>query len=163
MRKFIFTLIFVLSIISVKAQTSNSYDQVKELTQRVDSLEHELSYMKLSYELYTLNTDITMFADEVYTKSIAIQLDIYNRNFNSRLYEAYLRYYDSCKGKKDSFSELIEAKKTFFAVKIFTYQYSDKELNTLFASYNVINNAFENLESSMDMLKITLDAYRELM
>ena len=31
------------------------------LTQRVDSLEHELSYIKLSYELYTLNNDLSIF------------------------------------------------------------------------------------------------------
>lgn len=45
--------------------------------------------MKLSYELYTLNTDITMFANEVETKAIAIQLDIYNRKFDRRLGEVY--------------------------------------------------------------------------
>ena len=104
-----------------------------------------------------------MFANEVYTKAIAIQLNIYNRNFDRRLGEAYQSYFESCLNKKQSFSELIEAKKTFFAVKVFTYPYSEQELNTLLASYNVINDAYDTLDNSMNLLRITIDAYTKLM
>ena len=82
MNKFLCSLVFVLSFSSVHAQSNDSQKEIQTLVQRVDSLEHELSYLKLTYELNTLNSDITMFANEVYTKSIAIQLDLYNRNFN---------------------------------------------------------------------------------
>ena len=85
MNKFLCSLVFVLSFSSVHAQSNDSQKEIQTLVQRVDSLEHELSYLKLTYELNTLNSDITMFANEVYTKSIAIQLDLYNRNFNSKL------------------------------------------------------------------------------
>lgn len=163
MHRLLFSFIFVLSFFSIQAQPVISNDEVKELTQRVDSLEHELAYMRLSYELYSLNSDITIFANEVYTKSVALQLDIYHRNLDSRLGDAYLQYYESCQNKKDSFSELIEAKKIFFAVKIFTYSYTETELGTLFASYNIINHAFDSLEKSMNTLKIAIDLYRELM
>lgn len=104
-----------------------------------------------------------MFANEVYTKSIAIQLDLYNRNFNSKLGNSYLQYYESCIRKKQSISGLIEAKKKFFTLKVITYPYTESELNTLMASYNVINDAYDALEYSMNLLKITVDAYRERM
>ena len=95
MRKFLFFLVCGLSSISIQAQSQNSQMEVHALVHRVDSLEHELSYLKLTYELYTLNSDITMFANEVYTKSIAIQLNLYNRNFNSKLGQSYQQYYES--------------------------------------------------------------------
>ena len=137
--------------------------EVHALVHRVDSLEHELSYLKLTYELYTLNSDITMFANEVYTKSIAIQLNLYNRNFNSKLGQSYQQYYESCLHKKQSIYGLIEAKKKFFTLKVITYPYTESEQDTLMASYNVIDDAFDTLEHSMSMLKITIDAYKELM
>lgn len=133
------------------------------LVQRVDSLEHELSYLKLTYELYTLNSDITMFANKVYTKSVSIRLDLYNRNFNSKLGNAYQQYYESCLGKQQSILNLIEAREKSFALKVIIYPYTESELDVLMASYNVIDDAYGTLEQSMNMLKITIDAYRGLM
>lgn len=46
------------------------------LTQRVDSLEHELSYIKLSYELYTLNNDLSIFNNDIGVRTNAIQINI---------------------------------------------------------------------------------------
>ena len=86
MKKLFFTLlVLVLSIFSVNAQSQNSQEKMQTLVQRVDSLEHELSYLKLSYELSTLNSDITLFSNEINIKTLEIQLDLYNRNFNSQL------------------------------------------------------------------------------
>lgn len=144
-------------------QTSNADDQFSQLSQKVDSLEHELSYMKLSYALDALNNDITMFNNKVYTKAIEIQLNIYTGNFDASLSEAYQKCFKSFINHKQSLYELIEAKKTFFAIKVYTYQYSELELDTLLASYNVINSAYEELESSMNLLKIAIDAYTKLM
>lgn len=164
MRKFIFFFVFVHSFISIQAQQSqDSQMEEQALVQRVDSLEHELSYLKLTYELYTLNSDITMFANEVYTKSVSIRLDLYNRNFNSKLGNAYQQYYESCLDKQQSILNLIEARKKSFALKVIIYPYTESELNVLMASYNVIDDAYGTLEQSMNMLKITIDAYRGLM
>lgn len=163
MRIFLFLIMFVFPFISIKAQSQESPMEVQVLVQRVDSLEHEVSYLQLTYELYTLNSDITMFANEVYTKSIAIQLDIYNRNFSYKLGQSYKQYYESCQNKQQSIFKLIEVKKQFFALKVLTYPYTESELNTLMASYSVINNAYDTLETSMKMLKTTIDTYNELM
>mgnify|MGYP006875941524 FL=1 len=152
------------SFISIQAQQSqDSQMEEQALVQRVDSLEHELSYLKLTYELYTLNSDITMFANEVYTKSVSIRLDLYNRNFNSKLGNAYQQYYESCLGKQQSILNLIEAREKSFALKVIIYPYTESELDVLMASYNVIDDAYGTLEQSMNMLKITIDAYRGLM
>ena len=162
MKKFFYTLlVLVLSIFSVNAQSQNSQEKMQTLVQRVDSLEHELSYLKLTYELSTLNSDMTLFSNAINIKSLDIQLNLYNRNFNSQLGYAYQRYYKSCQERKQSISELIEAKKTFFVLKVITYPFSESEMNTLKTSYNVIDNAYESIETSIELLKIVVDAYNK--
>ena len=104
-----------------------------------------------------------MFSNEVYTKSIAIQLDLYNRNFNSKLGDAYQQCYERCQRKKQSISELIEAKKTLYLIKVITYPYSESELKTLKASYNVINDAYDSLGKSMELLEIVIDTYNKFL
>lgn len=163
MKKILMTLVFVLFTISIQAQSQNQQVEMQTLVQKVDSLEHELSYLKLTYELYTLNSDITMFANEVNTRSIEIRLYLYNRNFNSKLGNSYQQYYEACLRRKQSIFGLIEAKKKFFTLKVITYPYTESELSTLMASYKVIDDAYDALEHSMNMLKITIDAYKELM
>ncbi len=159
MKSFFITCFILLSSLYGFTQTQSLTTKLDSLVQKVDSLEHELSYLKLSYELDALNSDITIFSNEVYTKSIAIQLDLYNRNFDHELASTYKRYYESCENKMRSLAELIEAKKTFFVVKVLTYTYSEKELKTLYASNSVISSAYESLQSSMKILELTVKAY----
>lgn len=113
MNKFLCSLVFVLSFSSVHAQSNDSQKEIQTLVQRVDSLEHELSYLKLTYELNTLNSDITMFANEVYTKSIAIQLDLYNRNFNSKLGDAYQHIMKHANARNNQFLNSLKLRKHY--------------------------------------------------
>ncbi len=158
---FLCPLVLVLSVFSVNAQSQDSQEVMQTLVQRVDSLEHELSYLKLTYELSTLNSDMTLFSNAMDIKSLEIQLNLYNRNFNSQLGYVYQQYYKACQDKKQSISELIEAKKTFFVLKFMTYPFSESEMNTLKASYNVIDHAYKSIGKSMDLLKIVIDAYNK--
>lgn len=159
MNKFLFSLAFMLSFFSIHAQSQASQDEMQTLVQKVDSLEHELSYLKLTYKLNALKSDIVIFANEMHAKSLEIQLGIYNKDFDSRLKDAYQGYYESCKDKKQAFTELIETTKTFFVMKVFTYHYSESELNELMSTYKVISAASNALEASMNLLKSTIEAY----
>ena len=134
---------------------------MQRLVQKVDSLEHELSYLKLTYELNTLNSDMIMFMNEMCTKAIGIRLDLYSRNINSKLSDINQQYYEACQDRKQAISELIEVKKTFFCLKVLTYPYSENELNVLMQQHDQINSAYDALEHSMDLLKSTIDAYSE--
>lgn len=138
-------------------------DSTKEisLTQRIDSLEHELSYIKLSYELYTLNNDLAVFKNNIGITTNEIQINIYERNFDYKLYSAYKDNYEANKDKLLSFQELIKAKKTYFWLKITTYPYSENEKELLLASYMTIDNGYSALESSLKLMKVCLDMYKE--
>lgn len=104
-----------------------------------------------------------MFGNEIDTKSISIQLDLYSRNFSSRLGNLYLDYYKSCLKEKESFSELIETKKNISALNAITYSYTESEVNTLKAFFNLIQTAYDKLEYSLNLLKETINIYRECM
>lgn len=163
MNKFVVSLLFVILGFSLQAQSQNHETEFDVLVQRIDSLEHQLSYLKLTYELNTLKSDIMMFGNEIDTKSISIQLDLYSRNFSSRLGNLYLDYYKSCLKEKESFSELIETKKNISALNAITYSYTESEVNTLKAFFNLIQTAYDKLEYSLNLLKETINIYRECM
>ena len=116
----------------------------------------------MSYELSSLNNDITMFVNEIYTKSLAIQLNIQSRYLDRRLTKSYTEYYDACKYKQNSISELITAKKTFFYLKYITSDFSKEESNVLLKSIDVIDSAYDSLVSSMSLLKVSLETYNSL-
>ena len=168
MKKISCILVFVLSIFSVYAQSQDLREEMQILVQRVDtleheldSLEHELSYLKLAYEMNTLNYDITMFNNEVINKSLEIRLFLYNQNFDSELGDSYQQYYKACRVKEQAISELIEAKRTFLAIKIITYPYTESETKVLMASDDAIDSSFDTLKAAMKVLKFVVDTYNE--
>lgn len=131
------------------------------LTQRVDSLEHELSYIKLSYELYTLNNDLSIFNNDIGVRTNAIQINIYTHNFDYKLYKAYKDNYEATKDKLLSYQDLIETKKTYFWLKIITYPNTEVEKKLLLSSYMTIDKGYSQLESSLKLMKICLDMYKD--
>ena len=48
-------------------------------------------------------------------------------------------------------------------MKVITYPYSESELKTLKASYNVINDAYDSLGKSMELLEIVIDTYNKFL
>lgn len=72
MKKLLFLCLFALTFCSGFAQSQKPQENNQVLVQRIDSLEHELSYLKLSYDLYTLNSDMKMAASEIYAKYLLV-------------------------------------------------------------------------------------------
>lgn len=161
MNKFLFSLVLTLLSFPTYACAQNSQEELRTLVHRVDSLEHELSYLKLNYDLKTLNYDINMFANEVYANYIGIKLDLYIRNFDTRLGEVLRQNYKAYKEKQEAISRLIEITKQSFNLKILIYPYSEKELNVLKSGYDTIDTAYDTLKGAMNLLKIVVDAYNE--
>lgn len=163
MKRILCSLVILCSVISVCAQSKNACVEMQPMVQKIDSLEHELSFLKLSYELNSLNSDLITFANEVYAKSVDIKLDIYAGNFDLDLGAALKESYISNKNKQEAFQNLIDAKKEFFALKVMTYPFTEGELKTLESAYNVIDAANSSLNSSMEIFKILVDEYRKRM
>lgn len=154
-------LFMVSAFFSVHAQVQDSQEEIQTLTQRVDSLEHELSYLKMSYDLSTLRYEINMTINEVDIKCLRIKSDIDNREFDSRYGNAYQRLYEAFQANKQSTYDRIGAVKLLYTLKIAIYPYSESELNVLKKSYESIDRSYASLEGSMDMLKIYIDMYND--
>ncbi len=159
MNKFLCSIVFVLSFFSVHTQAQDSQEEMKRLVQRVDSLEHALSYLKLTYELSTLNSGITMQSSDIRDQCIDIQLKLYTRNIDSELYDSYVGLYNAYQFHKKSLYERFEVQKKYLLLVVATY--SEIEQNVLLASYNTINSSCDVLEKSMKMFKLLIDSYKE--
>lgn len=160
--KFLCLLVFMLSIFSGYAQSYDSREEMRTLLHRVDSLEHELSYLKLSYELDKLNLDIGRLANDVHIYAMDIQLALYNRYFDSELYNSYQGQYDAYQVSKVALAGKIASVKMLYNVKIVVYPYTENELNVLKSSYNLIDSAYSVLERSMNLLKTAIVEYGNL-
>lgn len=161
MNKILCTLLLVLSFFSINAQAQVSQEEMQALVQRVDSLEHELAYLKLSCNLSDLKNDISIFTNNINATQLAIQTNFYHRNFNSKLGNAYQRNYKASLIRKQSISYLIDTLKSYFNFNISTHTYTETELATLKACFGSINAAYDSLEEAMSLLKITIDTYNE--
>lgn len=132
------------------------------LTQRVDSLEHELAYLKLSYELSTFHLDLSMFVNDVYNNLMEIKQELYNGSYDTKWYKMYQENYDNQKSKLETFSGLVELHKTSFAVNVRKSNFTENELNAMMIRWKLIDVAYESLVNYMDLFKRSIDAYREL-
>ena len=160
--KFLCLLVFMLSIFSGYAQSYDSREEMRTLVQRVDSLEHELSYLKLNYELDKLNLDIGRLANEIYINAINIRLAFYDHNFDLEFYNACQTQYEAYQATKVALAGKITSFKMLYNVKIVVYPYTENELNVLKSSYNLIDSAYNVLERSMNLLKTAIDEYGNL-
>ena len=161
MRKFLFFLVCVLSSISIQAQSQNSRTEVHALVHRVDSLEHELSYLKLSYELETLYTDMTIFSNEMYGRATDIRLMRLSGNYDSELAESYEGYYNSCKRKKQSIDELADIKKKNATLAIMYYPYTEDEFELLIRRLKMLDYVSNVVDDTLIVLRESLNAYQK--
>lgn len=160
MNKFLYSILLVFSSFSVYAQSKDSIGEIQTLVQRVDSLEHELPYLKWTYELKVLILDIKMFANDVYTQYIALKLDTYNKNYDIDLYDAYKGNYEAYEYRMQALLESIEYTKDLFWLDINTYNFTKSEQDLLMSSYRLIDYSYNSLKSSIDLFKIGVDVYK---
>lgn len=149
----------ILSFLSIQAQSTNHQAELQALTLKVDSLDHELAYLKVTYELNLLSSDMTMLKNEIYSRAIAIKLDIRARDFNSKIDNMNQELYDSFKNQIDSFHKLADAKKEYFFAMTTKYSFSESELRILTMGCERINLQFDQLEKTMDLFKTVVDYY----
>ena len=98
MKKIFCLLLFVVSFTAVMAQSKKQQEEKPTLEQRVDSLQHELAFLKAKYELEQLNSQMQMYSYGIDIKVNAIDIDRARKIFESRLATAFQSDYESFKG-----------------------------------------------------------------
>lgn len=159
MRKLLLPLIIIFSILSIQAQANDVDREIRALTHRVDSLEHEMSYLVLSYKFSTLNNDISKLANDVYINSLEIELNITTNMFDMTYGDLMLRYYYSCVKQKQLIAGLIKGTRLFYTLDISSREYSQSERDYLQTCNESIDSTFDYLEKAIDLLKSNIDVY----
>lgn len=162
MKKLFITLALILSLsfVTVNAQSSEQ-EEIKTLTQRVDSLEHELTFLQLKYELSELVNEMSIFEGCVNRASITLQIYCTQKDYDFDLYESIKGNYLASKERFDSFPESIDILKEYVAYKITTYPFPEKEKELLITKCNALDMELRVVESSLTVYKNALELYKK--
>lgn len=130
-------LLFVVSFTAVMAQSKKQQEEKPALEQRVDSLQHELAFLKAKYELEQLNSQMQMYSYGIDIKVNAINIDRARKIFESRLATAFQSDYESFKGLTNALKERVDSTKLFTVLQLMKYSFSDSEVQALKYQINI--------------------------
>lgn len=154
-------LLFVVSFTAVMAQSKKQQEEKPALEQRVDSLQHELAFLKAKYELEQLNSQMQMYSYGIDIKVNAINIDRARKIFESRLATAFQSDYESFKGLTNALKERVDSTKLFTVLQLMKYSFSDSEVQELKYQINILDLSLDALEKHLDLYKISLDEYKK--
>ena len=167
MKKVFLSFVAIVSVLQASAQKVDSmYTQsapvsIDSLSLRLDKLQHNYDFMYCDYELHKLIMDLKDLAQSIDNSSNGVVINVYNSRYDRNLYNAYLNSYDSDCALLDSLKEKIEVVKTAVFVKMVSSDFTDKELNVLTASFDVISKAVSKVESSLNYYNVAIKTYRD--
>lgn len=161
MKKIFCLLLFVVSFTAVMAQSKKQQEEKPALEQRVDSLQHELAFLKAKYELEQLNSQMQMYSYGIDIKVNAINIDRARKIFESRLATAFQSDYESFKGLTNALKERVDSTKLFIVLQLMKYSFSDSEVQALKYQINILDLSLDALEKHLDLYKISLDEYKK--
>lgn len=153
------TLIFVLPL-GTKAET-NTDSKIEELSVQVDSLNHQINYLQMSFEAYVLNTDLKIFIQNVKSEIEDMKMRIYHRNCDRDMYGKYNRLYDAFRDNLEATKGLIEVKQRLCHAMMITGEWSEEENSVLTKSFNITKGLYKQAELLLDMMKDYIDLYRK--
>lgn len=154
-------LLCVVSFTAVMAQSKKQQEEKPALEQRVDSLQHELAFLKAKYELEQLNSQMQMYSYGIDIKVNAIDIDRARKIFESRLATAFQSDYESFKGLTNALKERVDSTKLFTVLQLMKYSFSDSEVQALKYQINILDLSLDALEKHLDLYKISLDEYKK--
>lgn len=143
------------------AQSKKQQEEKPALEQRVDSLQHELAFLKAKYELEQLNSQMQMYSYGIDIKVNAINIDRARKIFESRLATAFQSDYESFKGLTNALKERVDSTKLFTVLQLMKYSFSDSEVQALKYQINILDLSLDALEKHLDLYKISLDEYKK--
>lgn len=145
MKKIFCLLLLVISFTAVMAQSKNQQEEKPALEQRVDSLQHELAFLKAEYELDQFNSEIYIKACNVDTRTNSIDLNRVRRIFDSNLAVAYQSKYEASKKLVEAFKMKADSLKLLIVLQLMQYSFSDSEAGEL-------KSKIKTLDSSLNIL-----------
>lgn len=155
-------LFFSIFPLKIFAENDN-HSKLDSLNSQIEILSHDLDYLRLTYEIYALNTDLKILTMEIGNQIKDIKMSIYHRDFDWKMYKQYKELYNAYQKNLISTKELIAAKQQYFLVKALSSNLTENEKSLLSRSHGMTEGIYNQAELSIEMMKSALDIYYKYM
>ncbi len=147
--------------IQIRAQSPEGQSDIRALTQRIDSLENELAYLKIFTEVRSLYNDIYKLNTDIKISSINVEYYISNKFFKKRYWEVIRDYYKQCEKNLKTYKERVDKTSMLMIGNILVNSFSEDEIGILTGTIRLAENLCSQVESSLNIYKISIDTYEE--
>lgn len=134
---------------------------VDSLTAKLNKLQNDYDYLYYYTQLKDLIHDLEGEANNLNIRINQLKIMIYHERFNYDLYSAIKKNYnssfDKCNGQKEYASTL----KMNVGLIMLTSNFTENQLAVLKGAMNVVDYAFDSLESALNLYKLYLEEYHK--
>lgn len=162
MKNLYIIVVFILSALSVKAQTQETQTEINILKHEVDSLEHEVLKIKLNNELSILANNIQICSNRSQISAQALLLYVHQRDYDYDLMKSHENLYESMKNNYESTLELANTKSKEVYLCIATGSFTEDETTRLIRCIDLLYNELNTWSNAMKVYKIVIDMYKDL-
>ncbi len=161
MRRLILILICALGMVPmhINAQTSNEKALIDALAQKVDSLEHELKYLYLSFEFKSFYNTIYQLNKDVEIRTIKVDYFIDHKHFTKKYWEVCLEEYKGYMRNMETLKAALELMQNSFG--LYKIIFSEAETENLSLILKMAENMYLQVENSLNSYKRSIDYYRD--
>lgn len=161
MQRIIFVVVLMFSLIAGHAQSKDCEEQIANLTQRVESLESEVAYLKLVNELNSSLSDLGITKNELYSTASNIKMDILFNNFDKKLGISNELYYESAQDKFDSTENLVRLRIEYAKLMLVKWDFLDMDKSIIVSYCDALEKGIASLKETLAILKICVEEYNK--
>lgn len=161
MRRLILILICALGMVPmhINAQTSDEKAPIDALAQKVDSLEHELEYLNLSFEFESFYNRIYRLNNDVRIRIIDVHFFTDHKYFKKKYWELCIEDYKGYMRNMETLKAALEWKQLRFG--LYKIIFSEAETENLSLILKMAENMYLQAENSLNSYKRAIDYYRD--
>lgn len=161
MKKLITTLVLLLSLVSIQAQTVKELSlKVDSLQLKLDKLQHDYDFLYCECKLNKVKADVDIFRNELKIMTNSIDINIINNN--TKAYTITKMTYEECLKNYENHKRLYQANVFLISTKLENSNLNEIELNVLKNIAESIEYSLEYIGKILQNQKDMLDVYRNI-
>lgn len=165
MRRCLFLMViayFLASNINAHAEGGNQ-SKMNSVNEQLEILTHDLDYLRLTYEGYSLNNDLKLVTLQMDSYIKDMRMSIYIGNYSKEAYRGYKKLYDAFHENLEAYKRLIASKRYYYKVKLENGIFNEDEKDLLSKSYGMMDGSYDTAKITLEEVKRLLDLYYESM
>lgn len=160
MKKIIITIIISLSILSLSAQ-SQDIEDTTILTQRVETLEKQVSYLTLYNELTSFVYEIEITLNKINIETLGIELNTHKFSCYQFVYDQYLENFELNKRLFKACDMRLDFVKKLVGTQTNKYEFSEREIKDIQHYLTKIELLIESFEQNLELMSVALKNYND--